>query len=407
MKYDLDRVIERKGTGSVKWSTYRGGSHSGPIDAVSALLSGGDDDGGAISMWVADMDFPSPEPVIEALAARVRHGVFGYTLATDGYYDSVIGWFSRRHGWEISKDWITTAPGIVPAIHFAVRTYCQPGDKVLIQRPVYYPFFRSITNGGCEIVSSALIEIDGRYEMDFDDLEVRAADPAVKLAILCSPHNPVGRVWTADELRRYGEICTRHGVIVIADEVHCDLMMPGVTFQPYALIDDALTDNAIICTAPSKSFNLAGMHLSNLIIPNRKLRQPYDAYMARIGVAGGLNPLALTAVEAAYNGGEDWLGQVIDYIWANHQHLKAYMAENLPQISVLDLEGTYLNWMDFRGLGLERKQREELTQLKAKVLFDEGLIFGDEGDGFERINLACPRVLLDAALARLKREISS
>lgn len=402
MQYDLDRVVGRDGTGSAKWDNYHGGSHGGPITAINAAL----DDDGAIPMWVADMDFPSPQPVLEALAARVEHGIFGYTMATEGYYEAVISWFERRHDWRISRDWISTAPGIVPAIHFAVRTYCQPGDKVLIQHPVYYPFFRSITNGGCEIASNPLINKAGRYEMDFDDLEVKAADPAVKLAILCSPHNPVGRVWTKDELRRYGEICTRHGVLVIADEIHCDLMMPGVIFQPYALIDDALTDNALICTAPSKTFNLAGMHLSNMIIPNKELHQAYDAYMARIGVAGGLNPLATTALEAAYNGGEAWLAQVLDYIWANHRHLKAYMAENLPQIGVIDLEGTYLNWLDFRGLGLERPQREELTQLKAKVLFDEGHIFGPEGDGFERINLACPRAVIDTALARLQREIA-
>jgi len=402
MKYDLNRVVERDNTGSAKWSTYRGGSHAGPIKAIGAAL----DDDGAIPMWVADMDFPSPQPVLEALTTRVEHGIFGYTMATDGYYDAVIDWFARRHDWEISRDWISTAPGIVPAIHFAVRTWCQPGDKVLIQKPVYYPFFRSITNGGCEIVSSALIENDGRYDMDFDDLEKKVSDPSVKLAILCSPHNPVGRVWNADELRRYGEICTRHDVLVIADEIHCDLMMPGVRFQPYGLLGDDLTDNAIICTAPSKTFNLAGMHLSNMVIPNKELRHAYDAYMARIGVAGGLNPLATTAVEAAYRHGEDWLGQVLDYIWANHQHLKTFAEDHLPGVAVHGLEGTYLNWIDFRGLNLERAALEELTQLNAKVLFDEGYIFGDEGEGFERINLACPRPILDAALDRLKQAIS-
>ncbi len=398
MRYDLDRVTGREGTGSVKWDNYHGGSHAGPITAICSAL----DDDGPIPMWVADMDFPSPQPTIDALAERVRHGIFGYTLATPSYYDAVINWFGRRHNWEISKDWISTAPGIVPAIHFAVATYCEPGDKVLIQHPVYYPFFRSITNGGCEIASNPLIDNDGHYEMDFDDLEIKAADPLVKLAILCSPHNPVGRVWTANELRRYGEICNRHGVLVIADEIHCDLMMPGVKFQPYGLLGQAFTDNVIICTAPSKTFNLAGMHLSNMVIPNKKLHQAYDAYMARIGVAGGLNPLATTALEASYNGGEEWLEQVLDYIWANHQHVKSFMAENMPAIKVIDLEGTYLNWMDFRGLGLARPELEELTQLKAKVLFDEGHIFGPGGEGFERINLACPRAIVDTALARLK-----
>ena len=399
MTYDLDSFIDRSGTGSAKWDNYHGGRHAGPITSVSPGL----DDDGHIPMWVADMDFRAPQPVIDALAERVQHGVYGYTMATESYYRSVIDWFGRRHAWDIQKDWISTAPGIVPAVHFAVATWCQPGDKVLVQKPVYYPFFRSITNGGCEIVSSPLINNDGHYEMDFADLETRAADPGVKLAILCSPHNPVGRVWTEDVLRQYGEICKRHNVLVIADEIHCDLMMPGVTFFPWGLLGDDLVDNAIICTAPSKTFNLAGMHLSNMVIPNKDLHQAYDAYMAKIGVAGGLNPLATTAVEAAYTGGEDWLEQVLSYIHANHLRLQDFMASEMPAVKVYDLEGTYLNWMDFRGLGLGRNELEDYAQLNAKVLFDEGYIFGDEGDGFERINLACPRPILDTALTRLKQ----
>jgi cysteine-S-conjugate beta-lyase len=403
MKYDLDRVVDREGTGSNKWSNYFGGRHSGPIKPIGTNL----DDDGAIPMWVADMDFRSPQPVLDALTARVEHGIFGYTFATDGYFDSIINWFDRRHDWKISRDWITTTPGIVPALRFAVGTYCQPGDKVLVQTPVYYPFFYSITKAKCEIVASSLIDNDGHYEMDFDDLETKAADPAVKLAILCSPHNPVGRVWTADELRRYGEICNRHGVIVISDEIHCDLMMPGHTFQPYALLGEEFANNAIICTAPSKTFNLAGMHLANLIIPNPDIHKPYKDYLFEYGIAGGLNPFAATAAQAAYDHGEDWLGQVLEYIWENHLHMVDFMADNIPQIKVGKLEGTYLNWLDFRELGLDRPAQEDLVQLKARVLFDEGYIFGDEGDGFERINLACPRPILDAALHRLKDAIKN
>lgn len=401
MQYDFDHIIDRSGTGSVKWDLYSAGSHSGPITPVGIEL----EDDGPIPMWVADMDFPAPQPVIDALQKRVSHGLFGYTRVTDSYFESVIGWFNRRHNWDIKKEWISTSPGIVPACHFAVRTFCEPGDKVLIQQPVYYPFFRSITNGGCEIVSSALIENNGKYEMDFDDLEVKASDPKVKLAILCSPHNPVGRVWTEDELRRYGKICNRHGVVVIADEIHCDLIKPGLKFFPYGKLGDEFANNALICTAPSKTFNLAGMHLSSMVIPNEKLHKAYDDYMVQIGVAGGINPLAVTALEAAYNHGEEWLDQVLEYIWSNHQLLKDYMEFNIPAIKVCDLQGTYLNWMDFRGLNLDRAQLEELTQLKAKVLFDEGYIFGDEGEGFERINLACPWPIVAEALARLKRAI--
>ncbi len=401
MKYDLDRVIERGGTGSAKWGNYHGGSNAGPIKAVNADLTGD----GPIPMWVADMDFRCAQPILDALAKRTEHGIFGYTMGTDGYFEAVIDWMQRRHNWTVERDWISTTPGIVPAVHFAVKTYCEPGDGVLIQRPVYYPFFRAITNGGCEIVSNSLVEEDGHYTMDYDDLEAKAADPKVKISVLCSPHNPVGRVWTADELRRYGEICNRHNVIVIADEIHFDLMMPGVKFEPYALLGEEFAQNALFCTAPSKTFNLAGMHLSNVITPNPELKQAYDGYMLRTGISGHLNPLVISAVEAAYREGEDWLAQVLDYVWGNFQFLKSYMAEYLPQIKVTDLQGTYLCWLDFRALGLDRAALEDLTQIRAKVLFDEGYIFGDEGEGFERINLACPRAVLELALGRLKDEI--
>jgi len=401
MKYDLDHIIDRTGTGSSKWDFYRGGSHAGSITPIDAGLKGD----GPIPVWVADMDFTSPQPVLDALAERVRHGVFGYTIATDDYYAAVTGWLAKRHAWDISKDWISTTPGVVPALHFAVKTWCKPGDKVLIQKPVYYPFFRAITNGGCEIVSSDLIEEAGAYRMDFHSLEERAADPEVKLAILCSPHNPVGRVWTADELRQYGEICNRHGVLVIADEIHADLIMPGNRFQPYAKLGDAFAANSVVCTAPSKTFNLAGMHLSNLVISNPDLKVAYDTYMAETGVAGGLNPLALSAIEAAFRDGEDWLAQVLDYIHGNFEYMKQYLAENLPQLHVTDLQGTYLAWIDFRELGLDQASLEKLTQLDAKVLFDEGHIFGEQGAGFERINLACPKAIIELALERIKLQV--
>ncbi len=401
MAYDLDRIVDRKGTGSVKWGSYRGGTHSGPITPIDTDLQGND----PVPMWVADMDFACPQPVLDALSERVHHGIFGYTSASDGYHAAVTDWFNKRHGWSVSKDWICTTPGVVPALHFAVKTWCRHGDKVLIQKPVYYPFFRSITNGGCGIVSSNLIEENGSYLMDFEDLERKASDPEVKLAILCSPHNPVGRVWTANELRQYGEICNRHGVIVIADEIHADLMMPGVTFQPYAKLGEEFANNAMVCTAPSKTFNLAGMHLSNMVISNPQLKEAFDAYMHETGVAGGLNPFALVATETAYRHGEDWLAQVLDYIHGNYLFLKQYLADNLAQLQTSELQGTYLAWIDFRELGLDQASLEKLTQLDAKVLFDEGHVFGAEGFGFERINLACPRSILELALDRLKIQI--
>ncbi len=401
MSYDLNRIIDRNGTASMKWSAYHGGSHGGPINPIGPDLSGD----GPVPMWVADMDFPSPQPVLDALKSRIDHGIFGYTLAPDSYFDSAINWIKKHHDWEIPKEWMTTTPGVVPALHFAVKTFCQAGDKVLVQQPVYYPFFRTITNSGCEVISSPLIDGDDGYAMDFEDLEQKASDPAVTVAILCSPHNPVGRVWREDELRQYGEICNRHGVLVIADEIHMDLMMPGNTFYPYAQLGSEFADNVLVCTAPSKTFNLAGMHLSNMVIPNEKLRRAYNNYMTNTGVAGGHNPLALTAIEAAYNHGEEWLEQVIEYIWGNFQTLKTYIDQHIPQLKVTELQGTYLCWVDFRGLDLGQDKLEKLTQLDAKVLLDEGHIFGQEGHGFERFNLACPRPLLNLALERLKMQI--
>ena len=401
MNYNLDQIIDRGGTGSNKWDSYRGGSHAGPIVPIDPKLQSD----GPIPMWVADMDFSSPQSVLDALSKRVDHGIFGYTSASEGYYSSVVSWFEKRHAWKISKEWITTTPGVVPALHFAVKTWCHKGDKVLIQKPVYYPFFRAIANGGCETVSSNLIEKGGFYNMDFEDLEEKSSDPKVKISILCSPHNPVGRVWTSEELRQYGEICNRNGVIVIADEIHSDLIMPGNVFQPYASLEDEFANNTMVCTAPSKTFNLAGMHLSNMVIPNSKLKKEFDSYMFGIGVAGGLNPFALVAIEAAYRGGEDWLDQVLEYIHQNYLFLKQYITDNIPQLKISDLQGTYLTWIDFRELGLDQVALEKLTQLDAKVLFDEGHVFGDEGFGFERINIACPRSILALALHRLKIQI--
>ncbi|MBT6136461.1 MAG: pyridoxal phosphate-dependent aminotransferase [Rhodospirillaceae bacterium] len=403
MKYDFDRVIDRANTGAVKWDRFNGGSNAGPIDPITAGLKGD----GPIPMWVADMDFVSPQPVVDALAERATHGVFGYTVADDSYYDSIIDWFQRRHNWTIERDWIITAPGVVPALEFAIKTFCEPGDKVLVQRPVYYPFFRVIEHGGCEIVSNTLVENAGVYEMDFEDLEAKAADPKARIAILCSPHNPIGRVWTQDELRRFAEICTRNGVMVISDEIHCDLIMPGHRFQPYGTVGEEFADNSIITTAASKTFNVAGLHLSNIIIKNPDIREKYQEYMVQTGVAGGLTPFGLIGTEASYRGGEDWLAQVLDYIQANYDHLKSELARRMPSLTVSPLEGTFLAWIDFRKLGLDRAGLEDLAQVRAKVLFDEGYIFGDEGDGFERMNIACSRAVLDLALDRLEKEVKA
>ena len=401
MTFDFDRSNDRTGTSSIKWE-YR--SEHGTVrhwDETSANHG----DNKILPMWVADMDFRCPEPVVEALVKRAQHGVYGYTGRPESYTDAVVGWMHHRHGWTVDSATILTVPGIVPTLNMAVRSFINPGDKVLIQPPVYHPFYRSITNNGGEIVTNPLRVRDGHYDMDFEDLERKAADPAVKLAILCSPHNPVGRVWTADELRRFGEICQRNGIIVIADEIHGDLILPGNTFTAYGTLGKAFEQHAIICTAASKTFNLAGLHCSNIMIADEALREGL-ANTIRANGLSGMNPFSLLATETAYREAEGWLDAVLDYIAGNAARVTEVMAERAPMITVSPLQGTYLQWFDCRALGLNAGELEDLMLNKARVYLDEGYIFGPEGAGFERINLACPRQIVDLALERITEAVA-
>jgi cysteine-S-conjugate beta-lyase len=286
-----------------------------------------------------------------------------------------------------------------------VQTFIQPGEKVLVQRPVYYPFFSAVQNNGGQIVSNSLKLVNGRYQMDFDDLAEKTADPAVKMAILCSPHNPVARVWTAEELTRFGEICLANDVLVIADEIHCDLIYPGQTFTSFACLGEEFAQKSIVCTAPSKTFNLAGLKMSNIIIPDGALRRPFRRTLERHGLLGS-SPFGLVATEAAYNHGEEWLTAVMAYIAANYRFMTEYIAEHLPQLQVLPAEGTYLVWVDCRRLGLDPVARKALIFNQAKVFLDEGEMFGPEGEGFERFNIACPRHILAEALERIKTAVA-
>jgi len=397
MKYDFDREINRKGTNSVKWEFIKhGGSllyREEPDDSSSGTR--------LLPMWVADMDFPCPEPVVEALVTRAQHRLFGYTSPTVSYYNAIVNWMKRRHGWEIEPEWICTTPGVVPALNMLVKTYTSPGDKVLIQTPVYYPFYKAVENSDGILVTNPLIYENGRYSMDFSDLEEKTKDPQVKMAILCSPHNPVGRVWTRDELLRFGEICLKNKVLVVSDEIHGDLILEGYVFTPFAGISEAFAQSSIICNAPSKTFNLAGLKTSNIIISDEKLRARFKKTLGRTAL-GGVGVFGVVALEAAYNHGEEWLSQVLDYIMDNFRYLEKYIAEQLPQIIVVPLEGTYLVWLDCRSLGLGKLELEQLILEEAKVYLDEGYIFGTEGEGFERVNLACPRSVLVEALERIR-----
>jgi cystathionine beta-lyase len=395
-QFDFDTEINREGTDSVKWEFH---VHSGKGEYWEDTKAERGEDR-LLAMWVADMDFRCPEPVIDALRRRVDHGLFGYSAKGHAYEDAVCGWFKRRQNWDVKPEWLSPIPGVVPALNVAVRAFTRPGDKVIVQRPVYYPFFRVSKNNGCEIVSNGLIYENGAYSIDFDDLEQTAADPKAKMLILCSPHNPIGRVWTAEELTRVADICARNKVIVIADEIHGDLIMPGETFVPFATLGEAAEQNCVVCTAPSKTFNLAGMHTSNMFIPNPELRERFTTAQAAQSLPG-MSPFGITATIAAYNEGEPWLDAVMAYITDNAKLVMDSFATHEPRVKPIMPQGTYLQWLDCRALGLDKDALEDLMLNKAKVYFDEGYIFGAEGEGFERINIACPRPLLKRALDRM------
>jgi cystathionine beta-lyase len=402
MKTDFDREIDRKNTQSAKWGVIQDPDNPATWHTTDDYFG----ENRILPLWVADMDFPAPRPVVAALVKRAEHGIYGYTLRTDSYNQAVVDWMQRRHGWTVDPNWIIATPGVVPAVNFLIQTFVQPGEKVLIQRPVYYPFFSAIESNNAKIVSSSLILKGSRYEMDFEDLDRKAADPAVTLFILCSPHNPVGRVWRRVELVRVGEICHKHNVLVVADEIHADLIYRGVTFTPFAAIDDALAANAIVCTAPSKTFNLAGLHTSNIIIPDDRLRRKFQQTMNRCGMGKWANPFGVVACETAYREGEEWLSQVMAYIEDNLDFMIDYIDRHIPGIRVIRPEGTYLVWLDCRELGLDKRALKKLMMEKARIFPDEGFIFGAEGEGFERINIACPRSILKEALVRMQRALN-
>ncbi len=396
MKYDFDRVINRLDTDCIKWQFYE--DETGNVEWPEYGGCRGED--GILPLWVADMDFQSPQPVIDALVTRAQHGIFGYTGRTKAYNESVALWMNKRHGWSIETDWLLATPGVVNALYNAVQAYTAPGEKVLIQPPVYHPFTHAIERTGRKVAYNPLVLRNGRYEMDFEDLERKVSNPQVRLAVLCHPHNPVGRVWTEDELRRFGEICNAHKVIVVSDEVHGDLVFQGVTFVPYAMLGADFEQNVIALTSPSKTFNLPGLKTSNILIPNPALRQIFADQLAFSGLYG-LNAFGSTALQAAYQHGEDWLAQVMDYIEANFRFLSDYLQKYLPGSVVIHPEGTYLVWVDLRALGVDAEELHALLLKEAKVYLDNGSIFGESGEGFTRINIACPRSILEKALERM------
>ncbi len=386
MKFDFDRIIDRTGTGSFKW------------DLVDSIFKGS----GLIPLWVADMDFESPPEVVAALTRRAQHGVYGYTAPMPEYYQAVVDWFGRRHSWRINQDWIVTAPGVVPALNLLIQTFTEPGDGVIVQKPVYYPFMRSIKNNGGTLINNPLKLEGDAYRMDFDDLEQKAANPAARLMILCSPHNPVGRLWTREELTRVGEICFAHDVMVVSDEIHCDLIFKDRCHVPFGSISDSFLMKSITCTAPSKTFNLAGLQTANLVIANPDLRKRYTHTVQCLGLSWP-NLFGAEALIAAYRHGDGWLDQLMEYLGGNLAFLKEYIAKHMPRIRIIEPEATYLVWLDFRDFGLDTESLKRLLRDVARLALDDGFIFGSpEGDGFERINIACPRAILEKALERMR-----
>lgn len=382
MKYDFDEIIDRRGTNCVKWD--------------------GAENPDVLPMWVADMDFRTAPPIIEALSRRVDHGVFGYTRVPQSYYESITGWFARRHGWNIDNDWIIYTSGVVPALSAIIKALTAPGDKVLIQTPVYNCFFSSIRNNGCEIVESPLVYADNTYSIDFEDLERKVSDPKVKAMILCNPHNPAGRVWSRDELIRIGEICIRHDVVVIADEIHCELVMPGYEYTPFASISEEFSRHSVSCVSPSKAFNIAGLQIANIVCADAGRRAKIDRAI-NINEVCDVNPFGVIALQAAYNEGAEWLDQLLEYIHGNYEYMRRFCEEHLPDFPITKLEGTYLVWMDCRKFGMTSAELEKALIQDAKLWLNAGTMYGKDGEGFMRWNIACPRARMIEGLKRFEQ----
>jgi cystathionine beta-lyase len=388
MKYNFDKIIKRSGSGSVKWDSLE------PVFGHKDLLP----------MWVADMDFEAPEPIVNTMLKKARHGIYGYTEKPKTFYDSITEWVSKRHGWKINNKWIVTTPGVVPALSISILSFTEPGDKVLIQSPVYHPFHSTVENNGRVVVDNQLKLDKGRYEIDFEDME-RKLSENVKMMILCNPHNPVGNVWSYDDLLKIGDLCVKYDVIIVSDEIHSDLVYKGKRHIPIASILKDFSDRTITCMAPSKTFNVAGLSTSVAIIANKDLLRKFKATIARLGI--GMNNLfGIFALRSAYLHCEDWLEELLVYLEGNADFLVKYIETNIPKIKVRKPEATYLAWLDFRELGLDQDSLVKLLVKKAKVGLNDGMEFGPGGEGFMRLNFACPRSVLEEGLKRIENAVN-
>ena len=390
MSYNFDEIIDRRNTDCLKYdfAVERGK----PADVLP--------------LWVADMDFRTAPHIIEKAVADASLGIYGYTESKDDYFQAVANWYRTYFDWNVEKKWLVKTPGIVFAIGLAIKALTKEGDGVMIQQPVYYPFSEVIKDNDRKLVNNALVLRNGHYEIDFEDFEQKIIQEQVKLFVLCSPHNPVGRVWTKEELQKIGEICLKYGVKVVSDEIHSDFVYGDRKHYVFTTVDPRFEEFSIVCTAPSKTFNLAGLQASNIFIPNVQIRKAFLKQMSAVGYSQ-LNMIGLHACKAAYETGREWLEELKVYLKGNLDFVREYLEQNLPQIKLIEPEGTYLIWLDCRALGLPEAKLDHLIVHEAKLWLDSGAIFGKDGEGFERINIACPRAILEEACKRLCRAVQS
>ena len=397
MKYDFDVICDRTNTDCVKW------------DAVGEIFGRKD----VLPMWVADMDFPAAKPIVEALQKRAEHEFYGYTRTSPKLIDAIVERMQRKFNWQILPEWIVLTPGVIPALSMAIRAFTHRGDEVILQEPVYFPFFHVVRSNGCQIVNNGLNLVDGRYEMDYQDLEnkflvkagMHESHSHVKAMIFCNPQNPIGRLWCEKEIKRAGEIVIKNGALMISDEIHCEILYKGYKHTPFAAVSREFEQNSVVCMAPSKTFNLAGLHASTIIIPNKKLRDNFTDQMS--GIVPGPNIFGLVAMEAAFLYGDEWLAQLLDYLEENLKFTMDYFSKRIPKIKIIKPQGTYLVWLDCRNLGMDNQTLKSFMREESRVGFDDGFLFGEAGSGFERMNIACPRSLLNEALGRIETAVNS
>lgn len=389
MKYNFDEIIDRTGTSCVKW------------DIREMFFKKQD----VLPMWVADMDFKTPDFIVDAVKQRAEHPVYGYTIRPESYYTSLINWIDKKHRWKIDKDWVIFSPGIVPAVNMAVMAYTKPGDKIIVQPPVYFPFFGAVKDNGRQLVNNQLKLNNGRYDMDFEDLE-KQIDNRTRMIIISNPHNPGGSAWTKEELTRLGEICIKHNLILISDEIHSDLAIPPNKHTVAANLSKEIAGVTVTMMAPSKTFNLAGMASSSVIISNEKLRNDFQIMLDRVHVGMG-NLFGMVASEAAYTHGEEWLNQMLIYVKGNIDFMEEYISKNIPKVKMIRPEATYMVWLDFRELAMDNDTLKQFIIERAGLGLNDGPVFGPGGEGFQRINLACPRAYVEEAMNRLENAIKT